>query len=63
MKLVTKDEFFAAMNCNVHPRPDVSTFKGRFHISHWEMQDNSRRVLGMCRSDSWAALPTEYYLA
>ena len=43
---VTKDEFFARMNCNVHPSP-----KGRYdqqtgYLTAWEMQDGSRKVIG-----------------
>ncbi len=58
---VSKAEFFAMVGrLNVHPRVDASTLKGRYHVSHWEMQDGTRKVVGQSKSDSWSIDPTEY---
>ena len=61
MQKVTKNEFYNKMGPqNVHPRPDESTFKGRFFTSHWELKN--RQVVGKSVSDSWGIKPTDYYL-
>lgn len=60
---VTKEQFFAVVGpLNVHPRPDVRSFKGRDFVSDWELQDNTRERVGVNVSDFWACLPGAYFL-
>lgn len=61
MRKVTKEEFFSTMNpLNVHPRVDVTTLRDAKIVSHWEMQDGTRRCMGTSKGH-WDA--AEYYLA
>ncbi len=64
MKEISRTEFFATVgSLNVHPRPDISTFNGRYFASEWELLDNSRRIVGRSVSDSWGVGPTKFYCA
>lgn len=60
MRQVTKEDFFKVMNpLNVHPRVDASTLRDELIVSRWEMQDNTRRVMGVLKS---GLSKSEYYL-
>lgn len=62
MNPVSKSAFFEAVGpLDVHPRPDVSTFKGRYHTSIWEIQ-TTRRVVGKDISDSHGVEETQFFL-
>lgn len=64
MNQVSETEFFRTVGqLNVHPRVDVATLKGRNHVSHWEMLDGARRVVGRSESDSWDVEPTKFFSA
>lgn len=61
MRPVSKEEFYAAMNCNVHP-----TIPGRHdqytaYISEWRLQDGSRKLIGVSDGGTvWC--PARYWL-
>jgi hypothetical protein len=62
LKQVTSEQFFKVVGpIDSIPKVDVNTFKDRLHVSHWEVQ-HTRKYLGLCKSDSWGILPTEFYL-
>jgi hypothetical protein len=64
MREVTREEFFRVINqLDVHPVPDVNTFKERYFKSVWKMQDSTRRVVGETVTDSHQGDPTVYKLA
>lgn len=64
MTQVSSQEFFTKIGpLNVHPRPDVRTFKDRWHTSEWKMRDNTWRVIGRSESDSWGLEETRFYLS
>jgi hypothetical protein len=60
-KSATRAHFFARINSlDVHPRVDVGTLKGRYHVSYWEMPD--RRCIGKSVSDSYGIDATVFFL-
>lgn len=62
MQKVTKAEFFSAIgNGDIHPRPVVETFRGRFFTSMWEEQ-KTRKLVGKSINDSYGINGGEYYL-
>lgn len=58
---VTEKEFFAEVGPrDVNPRVDVATLRDRHHVSNWE--DQARRPVGRCVSDSWGVEATQFFL-
>jgi hypothetical protein len=55
MRVVTRDEFFAAIgNLNVHPSPEGPWDQEKDgYRSEWRMQDGSRRLVGVSQGGKY----------
>lgn len=60
MEEVSKDAFFASVgHRDVHPTPDITSFKFRHHWSEWRLRGG--RLVGVSYSDSHASEPTRFF--
>lgn len=61
MMQVSKERFFAVIGpMNVNPRVDVSSFKSRVHVSHWE-HGETREIVGRSETSMFGE-PTKFFL-